>query len=148
MLIVTICSPTRIFQALENTETGIYLAQIWLKVSALFTARKRSLGQGNIFRSVCQEFCPYGGLPQCMLGYHPTPPTRQAPSRTRQAPPWDQAGNPQTRHPPGPGTSPPDQSMLGDTVNERAVHIPLECILVMDEIAVFITKNNFNVLIF
>ena len=25
-----------------------------------FTARKRSLGQGNIFRSVCQEFCPRG----------------------------------------------------------------------------------------
>ena len=27
----------------------------------MFTARKRSLGQGNIFRSVCQEFCPWGG---------------------------------------------------------------------------------------
>ena len=27
----------------------------------IFTARKRSLGQGNIFRSVCQEFCPHGG---------------------------------------------------------------------------------------
>ena len=26
----------------------------------LITARKRSLGQGNIFRSVCQEFCPRG----------------------------------------------------------------------------------------
>ena len=25
------------------------------------TGRKRSLGQGNIFRSVCQEFCPGGG---------------------------------------------------------------------------------------
>ena len=24
-------------------------------------ASKRSLGQGNIFRSVCQEFCPQGG---------------------------------------------------------------------------------------
>ena len=28
--------------------------------SLLITARKRSLGQGNIFRSVCQEFCPRG----------------------------------------------------------------------------------------
>ena len=28
----------------------------------VFTARKRSLGQGNIFRSVCQEFCPQGGM--------------------------------------------------------------------------------------
>ena len=27
----------------------------------LFTARKQSLGQGNIFRSVCQEFCSRGG---------------------------------------------------------------------------------------
>ena len=26
------------------------------------TARKRSLGQGNIFRSVCQEFCSQRGL--------------------------------------------------------------------------------------
>ena len=56
------------------------------------------LGQGNIFTSVCQEFCPQGGggcLPQCMLGYPPdqTPP-----------PPRDQA--PRSRHPPGPGTPP------------------------------------------
>ena len=42
------------------------------------------LGQGNIFRSVCQEFCPQGGcLPHCMLGYTPpgpeadTPPPRE-----------------------------------------------------------------------
>ena len=27
----------------------------------LFTARKRSLGQGNIFTNVCQEFCSRGG---------------------------------------------------------------------------------------
>ena len=29
-------------------------------MSAVFTARKRSLRQGNIFRSVCQEFCSRG----------------------------------------------------------------------------------------
>ena len=28
---------------------------------SFFTARKRSLGQGNIFSSVCQEFCTWGG---------------------------------------------------------------------------------------
>ena len=28
-----------------------------------FTAHKRSLGQGNIFRSVCQKFCSRGGVP-------------------------------------------------------------------------------------
>ena len=27
----------------------------------IFTARKLSLGQGNVFRSVCQSFCPQGG---------------------------------------------------------------------------------------
>ena len=27
----------------------------------IFTARKRSLGQGTIFRSMCQEFCTWGG---------------------------------------------------------------------------------------
>ena len=40
-------------------------------------------------------------MPQCMLGYHP---------------PWEQ--------------TPPPPSMLGDTVNLRAVRILLECILV------------------
>ena len=55
------------------------------------------LGQGNIFTSVCQEFCPQGGcLPHCMLGYNPL----------------DQAATPQTRQtpPPRPGTHPPDQA--------------------------------------
>ena len=49
----------------------------------VITARKRSSGQGNIFRSVCQEFCPRGGgLPQCMLGCPPakeTPPSQGDP---------------------------------------------------------------------
>ena len=30
--------------------------------SEIITARKRSLGQGNIFTSVCQEFCSRGGV--------------------------------------------------------------------------------------
>ena len=36
----------------------------------LVTACKRSLGQGNIFRSVCQEFCSRGGggIPACLAG--------------------------------------------------------------------------------
>ena len=35
----------------------------------VITARKRSLGQGNIFRSVCPSFCPQGGGGVCaMLG--------------------------------------------------------------------------------
>ena len=67
----------------------------------VITARKRSLGQGSIFRSVCQEFCP-----QCMLGYHTSP--EQAPPWTRdppdQAPPWSRPH--QLSHTP-PGADPP-----------------------------------------
>ena len=38
-----------------------FLSVVLWEVFALITARKRSLGQGYIFRSVCQEFCPQGG---------------------------------------------------------------------------------------
>ena len=37
---------------------------------SFFTARKRSLGQGNIFISVCQEFCPRGGGGGWVRGVH------------------------------------------------------------------------------
>ena len=37
---------------------------------SIFTACKRSLGQGNIFRSMCQEFCPRGG------GWYPSMPCK------------------------------------------------------------------------
>ena len=40
----------------------------------LFTTRKPSLGQGNIFSSVCQEFCPQRG--STLAG---TPPSRYTP---------------------------------------------------------------------
>ena len=40
----------------------------------IVTARKRSLGQGNIFTPVCHSVHRGGGLPQCMLGYHPLGP--------------------------------------------------------------------------
>ena len=87
---------------------------LWTRVMRLIKARKRSLGQGNIFSSVCQEFCPRGALPQCMQGYHPPGP-----------------GTPQTRHPPRTRHLPPEQCMLGDTFNEWAVGILLECNLVL-----------------
>ena len=43
--------------------------------TAIFTARKRSLGQGNIFRRLCQEFCPQGAwfrvcVCGCRVGRH------------------------------------------------------------------------------
>ena len=65
----------------------------------IFTVRKRSLGQGNVFTSVC--YSVRGG------SLHPEG----------------------ALHPGGVGQTP--HKILQDTVNERAVHILLECILVM-----------------
>ena len=57
----------------------------------IFTARKRSLGQGNIFISVCQEFCSQGGSTWAGTppGRH-TPPLGKPPRQTSpgQTPPW------------------------------------------------------------
>ena len=71
------------------------------------------LQQGNIFRSVCQEFCPQRGgggvcLPQCMLGYTHTPGPGQ---------------------PPGQTSPPPSRRLL-----LRTVRILLECIMVASKI--------------
>ena len=60
--------------------TIYYLLQLGHIQDWLFTARKRSLGQGNIFRCLCQSFCPQGThLPwtapppgQQARGTHPT----------------------------------------------------------------------------
>ena len=69
----------------------------------IITARKRSLGQGNIFRSVCQEFCPRGGVPGQV---HP-PGIRYTPPPWDQVhPPWDQVHPPEQVNPPRPGTPP------------------------------------------
>ena len=61
-----------------------------------------------------------GGLSQCMLGYHPPLGSR---------PPWEQTPQEQIRREQTP--PPVAQSMLGDTVNARAVRILLECNLVV-----------------
>ena len=66
----------------------------------IITARKRSLGQGNIFSSVCQEFCSRGGV--CLSTCWDTPPWDQASPRADT--PRDQA--PPGADPLGPGTSP------------------------------------------
>ena len=103
------------------------------------------LGQGYVFTGVCDSVHRGGGgLPQCMLGYH-TPqsrhPREQTPPPRADTPPGADHP-PGSRHPPGadtpgsrhtpPGSdTPPAQSMLGDTVNTRAVRILLECNLVL-----------------
>ena len=76
------------------------------------------LGQGYIFTGVCDSV-HIGGSASVHAGIPPprgpgTPPD-QDPPRSR---------------PPRPGTPPPVQSMLGHTVNARAVRILLECNLV------------------
>ena len=50
---------------LTHTCQNITFPQLCLKM--VITACKQSLGQGNIFRSVCQEFCPQGFLSQLAL---------------------------------------------------------------------------------
>ena len=79
----------------------------------MITARKRSLGQGDIFTPVCHSVHrgDDGILPETM---HTTPAQEHVPP------------HPRIMHPP-----PPVQSMLGDTVNARAVPILLECNLVI-----------------
>ena len=62
------------------------------------------LGQGYVFTGVCDSV-HRGGLPQCMLGYHPTPLKSRCP--------------PRGRHPPGVDT-PQEQTPLGaDTYQEQ-----------------------------
>ena len=76
----------------------------------VITARKRSLGQGNIFRSVCQEFCPQvGGSTWAGIPPRPgTPPQDQLPTPpgTRYTPCQDQVTPQDQVHHPGPGTPP------------------------------------------
>ena len=69
--------------------------------SILVTVCKRSLQRLCFY--TCLSFCSQGGgLPQCMLGYHP--PSR--PHRSRHPPPLGSrhprgADTPESRHPPG-----------------------------------------------
>ena len=80
------------------------------------TARKRNLGQGNIFTPFCHFVHREVGLPQCMMGYHPQtrcprtrPPRHPLRPGTPPGPgtPLYQAHIPWTRHTsPGPGTPP------------------------------------------
>ena len=45
-------------------DISFYLSYACLSRFIIITVRKRSLGQGNVFRSMCQSFCPQkGGYP-------------------------------------------------------------------------------------
>ena len=125
---------------------------------------KTKLQKGNVFTSVCQEYCPQrgGGLsarhplgahplpgryatptpwalcqPQCMHGYHP--PRSRHPPRGRHPPGADttpdQTPPPRSRHP-------PLGSRLQHTANERTVRILLQCMLVVNTSALSPKKRT------
>ena len=90
--------------------------------------------KGNVFTSMCQEFCPCGGgcLPQCMLGYTlpGQVPQCRYPTPSRYTP----AGKPPGRYTTGQVHSPrgrytPDKHTPLQPL-QRTVRILLECILV------------------
>ena len=69
------------------------------------------LGQGNIFPSMCPEFCPHGGRVSASVhaGIHSTPsPGPGRPPGSITTPP-DQADPPGSRHPPDQAEPPPPQ---------------------------------------
>ena len=84
-----------------------------LLCSSEYLAAATKLGQGNIFRSVCQEFCPRGG------GVCQHPPRADTPPQRADTPPKSRHHQEQTHTPPP------------HTVNEAPVRILLECILVV-----------------
>ena len=116
------------------------------------------LGQGNVFTGICDSFnrgvsvSVHAGIPPPRSRHPPgiDPPGADTPQeqtpRGEQTPPWEQTP-PSSRHSPGTDTHPREQtpprsrhhpppphtqSMLGDTVNARAVRILLECNLVCE----------------
>ena len=104
----------------------------------IFTARKRSLGQGNIFTSVCHEFCPQRGVP-APGGSGPGGCLVQGGACSRGGGVWSWGGSPGP-HPRGKlrgiRSSPPRPRRL----LLRAVRILLECILVQHNFTQF-TRN-------
>ena len=92
------------------------------------------LGQGYVFTGVCDSVHRGGAWSATVHAGIPPPPLEQTP-RSRQTPPWsrppEQTPSPgKQTSPQGADTPPPPKSMLGDTVNARAVRILLECNLV------------------
>ena len=127
-------------------------AECRFSAPCLFLSPATKLGQGYVFTGVCHSVNRGGTHPPRPGADTPpgpgTPLDQVHPPRTRYTPgtrytPRDQVP-PGTRYTP-PGTRytpwdqvhplPPMHSMLGDTVNERAVRILLECNLVLHVIS-------------
>ena len=75
------------------------------------------LGQGNIFTSVCQEFCPRGGRVSAsvLAGIHP-PPRADTTPPPGSRPPWS-THPPGSRHPLPPEQTPPDQAHISALID-------------------------------
>ena len=96
----------------------------------IFLPAATKLGQGNIFTSVCQEFCPQGGRVSASVhaGIHPLgadiPPGADTPPE--QTPP--QSRHPRSRH--SPRADPPEQTLPQsrpprvDTPQEQTTPLP------------------------
>ena len=123
-------------------------------MNKIFTARKRSLGQGNIFAPAChsvhrgwglvlvgyllQGACSGGGVPAPGGGAWWRPPWSRHPPRAGPSS-QEQAPSPGSKHPPEqapPGPDPPGWPLL------RAVRILLECILVINYFLSKMGKNT------
>ena len=86
---------------------------IWLSraksTNLLFTylpSAKTKLRKGNVFTSMCQEFCPH---------HHPP-----LPGQTRQTPPTDWANTPQVDNPPG--QKPQQMATVVDGMHPTRMH--------------------------
>ena len=106
--------------------------------SVIFTVRKRSLGQGNVFTPVCQSFCSRGGA--CPTTCWDTYPLGRHPPGIHPSP--------LLGRPPHPGRLPLSRAdtprMLQYTVNKRVVRILLECILVGNFLSMPDGKDNYS----
>ena len=119
----------------RRTHAGAQRATCGIPTTLLPPATR--LEQGNIFRSVCQEFCSRGG--GCVYpiacwdthtppGAHPLGPEADTPRHTTHPPGADTPSGPEADTS---GSRPLLHSACWDTVNKRAVRIPLECFLVL-----------------
>ena len=122
-----------------NVNRFVKLGCYFNQESTIFTIPQRSWGKVIFLHVSVILFTGVGGLPQCILGYHPleqTPPSPRADTSPEQTPAGrrhpPRTDPPQEQKPPSPLSRlhPREQCMLGDTGNKRAASILLECVLV------------------
>ena len=88
----------------------VFLAKLYTVRTLFYYYRPQTkLRKGNVFTSLCQEFCPQGG--GCVCQTTPSGQTRQT-APGRQTPPWTDG---QTRQTPPPGQTPPWADTLRQT---------------------------------